>query len=302
MKVGVPTFGYQHFAPFVSQHAENGFFTANIGDNMQSIAVRLLLQRLGVPAEDIVSVNRDTLRDYAGPPVAVVMNGVFLDWSFPLPENVRPIFIGFNTNEQTIAKFRDFFAKNEPIGCRDRATADLFLEHRIQAHVTGCLTLSIPPRTRAPQAGKVLAIYGGVYNSGVGEFPASVLKGMPSEYFDSLQFVSQRIPCMDYPLSAARCLEIEKYTKNLLDYYAANAKLAITPLHHAATPCMALGIPVILCRKAFDPRFSYLAELLPIYTTDSFHTIDWNPSPIDVEPIRRRLEQLVRDSFRALSL
>ena len=54
MKIGVPVFGYQHFTALERHVAQHGYFSANLGDNMQSIAVRLLLQRLGVQAGDIV--------------------------------------------------------------------------------------------------------------------------------------------------------------------------------------------------------------------------------------------------------
>ncbi len=72
MKVGVLTFGYEGFEQFSRQVAERGFFTANLGDNMQSIAVGRALGQRGVGPERAVSIDRDTARHYDGPPIALV--------------------------------------------------------------------------------------------------------------------------------------------------------------------------------------------------------------------------------------
>lgn len=300
MKIGVPVFGYQNFEVFQQHVSSHGFFTANLGDNMQSIAIRLLLDKIGVPREDVISVNRDDLVNYSGPPVALIMNGVFLDWSFPPPPQVKPLFIGFNAPEATIIRFRDYFVAHQPIGCRDRATAELFAKYDVDAFVTGCLTLTIPARTATPEAGKVLVVYGGVYNSGVGDFPAAALKTMPSSYYDRMAYVFQRKPLVGHPITLQDCLQVERYANALLEHYARHASLVITPLHHAATPCMALGIPVIICRHAMDPRFSFLSEITRVYTPQTFDQIDWSPAAVDVEPIRRKLTQLVQAQIAAL--
>lgn len=293
MKVGVPVFGYQHFTTLERQVLEQGYFSANLGDNMQSIAVRLLLQRLGVGNEDIVSINRDTLATYDGPPAALVMNGAFSEWSFPTPPHIRPIFIGLCVAEETVVRFHEYFSRFQPIGCRDTHTKEIFDRHNISAFVSGCLTLTIPRRTQTKNARKVLIVYG----SGAGAFPSTVLKGMPAHLLDETEFIYQRIPLPHFPLNDTQCLEVEAYARGLLDRYAATARLVVTPLHHAATPCMALGIPVVICREQMDSRFSYLSQLTTIYTPETFGSIDWNPVPVDIEPVRHRLEALVAMSI-----
>ncbi len=289
MKIGVPVFGYQHFTNFERQVSEQGYFSANLGDNMQSIAIRLLLRRLGVPSEDIVSINRDTLASYEGPTAALVMNGAFSDWSFPTPPSIRPVFVGLCVSEQTVTRFHDYFSRYQPIGCRDVHTKEIFDRHDISAFVSGCLTLTIPRRAQTASADKVLVVYG----SGAGAFPSTVLEGMPAHLLEQTEFVYQRIPLPRFPLAEAQCLEVEAYARALLDRYAATAKLVVTPLHHAATPCMALGIPVVICREHMDSRFSYLSQFIPVNTPETFGSIDWNPTAVDIEPIRHRLEALV---------
>jgi hypothetical protein len=56
-----------------------------------------------------------------------------------------------------------------------------------------------------------------------------------------------------------------------------------------------MGIPVIVCRHDHDVRFSLLAGMMPIYTPDTMHTIDWNPAPVDVTDQRRRFIDTVAD-------
>lgn len=296
MKIGVLVFGYQKFDAMGKYIKDHGFFTANVGDNMQSLAIRMLLSRIGIKETDIISINRDELKEYSGPPVALVMNGVFYEWCFPLPSQIKPIFIGFHATESTILKNKKFFYENQPIGCRDRATADIFIRHGIAANVTGCLTLTVPRRERLPSKGKVLVVYGGGSQTIAGDFPAGVLQGMPAKYFNNLEFIYQRLPMFKHPLNEEHRMAIERYTASLLQYYAKNANLIITSLHHAAAPCIALGIPVIICRHAMDPRFSFLSEIIKVHTPDDFKHIDWNPVVANIEHIRKDLEELFSKS------
>lgn len=288
-RVGIVTFGYENFRPFAEQVAQQGFFSANVGDSMQSFAVRSLVRRLGVSPQDIVDVNRDTLRHYDGPPIRLVMNGVFYDWSFPTPPQVQPIFIGTCVKAATIERFQDYFRRHQPIGCRDRTTCDAFRAVGVDAFVSGCLTLTLPLRQAAPVDGQVLVVHG----SGAGQLPSAVLDHMPARVSGNCDFVFQRLPRFEHPLGERARTECERYAAALLDRFAASARLIVTPLHHAAAPCMAMGIPVIVCRTQNDPRFSFLGELTPIFTPDRFDDIDWDPKPVDLAPLRQHLTDLV---------
>jgi len=295
MKIGVPIFGYDndHFAVFEKRLKDHGYYTINLGDNMQSIAVRSVLERIGIEPEKIIPINRDRLRDYSGEPVRLIMNGVFLPQCFPISPKIHPIFIGFNAIEGVIPKNADYFRRYAPIGCRDTVTRDCFHAHGIEAYVTGCLTMALPPRLHTPTSTKLLVIYG----EGSGELPSTVLKHVPHNLLDTAEFISQRIPVMNYPMTEIQCLQVERHVKGLLQTYASRATHVLTPLHHAATPCMALGIPTIICRSHFDARFSYLKELVPVYTPDQFDQINWNPTPLDMTAIR---ENLVRTCARCV--
>jgi hypothetical protein len=123
---------------------------------------------------------------------------------------------------------------------------------------------------------------------------------MPPNLLQDAEFVSQRIPVFEFPLGTERRRQVERYAEVLLDYYSENAALVVTSLHHAAAPCMALGIPVILCRQQMDDRFSYLAEFARVHTPDNFDEIDWNPGPADMTSVRRSLELMVSERIRTL--
>lgn len=287
MKIGILTFGYQHFNPSLP-------FTANLGDNMQSIAVRRLLKKIKIPEASTVSINRDDLPNYSGPAAALIMNGVFYEHCFPLPPQVHPIFIGFCTRENVIIKNKEFFRQHAPIGCRDNSTAECFRTHGISAFVTGCLSMTIPERQTSVQANKVVVVLGGRSEDGESNFPTEVFKNIPPEYFNEMKFVYQRMPITEYPISESSSIQVEAYASKLLNYYSTHAKLIITPLHHATAPCLGLGIPVILCRHEMKFSFDYLSELLPVYTPDNFNSIDWEPKSIPMESIRQNLENLVQ--------
>jgi hypothetical protein len=118
-KFGVLSFGYQNFFAFEEKLQRFGAYDINLGDNAQSIAARDLLRELGIGDERIITVNRDTLARYAGPPCTLIMNAVFFQQSFPLPASIRPIFLGFQADEQVIKDNIALFKSHQPIGCRD---------------------------------------------------------------------------------------------------------------------------------------------------------------------------------------
>ena len=293
MKYGVLTFGYERFSSFQESLKTKGFYTSNLGDNMQSVAVRSLYNRLGITESDIVSINRDDMASYTGEPACLVMSGCFYEHSFPLPENIRPIFLGFQTHEAAVVSFKGFFKQHEPIGCRDEHTMQLFIDHDIKAFVSGCLTLSIAPRTATPNRPKALIIYG----AGSGSLPAQVFKHIPDTVLQTAEFVYQRLVQTRFPLSLADREKAETYAGNLLQDYQRRATLVITPLHHAATPCIASGIPVVICRRKRDSRFNFLEQMTPVYTPQDFAQIDWSPSPLAVHKIRDKLTAQVKTAI-----
>jgi hypothetical protein len=282
MKFGVLTFSYSEFAHFDRMLQDTGHYTVNLGDNAQSIATRHLYRSLGVDDADIVEVDRDTLRHYGGPECVLLMNAVFTETSFPIPDLITPIFVGFSSHDHVIAANRDYLKRHEPIGCRDIRTAELLRSHGVDAYVTGCVTLLLPRRTEIPASEKLLIVFGHY----AGTLPPSIMGHIPPELAETAEFVFHRMVVDRYPLPAEQQRMAERYENFLMSQFRQRATKVLTPLHHVAAPCLAMGIPVTLCRHDMDSRFDFLAKRIPIYTPDRFGEIDWNSPPPDFADVR----------------
>ena len=290
MKYGYLEFRYNNRRSFEASECELSDVTINIGDNIQSLAIRRLFNRLGIDDADIIGINRDDLPNYDGEPVMLIMNGRFNPHCFPLPPNIQPIFFGFNTSSiPLIRRNRAMLQKHQPIGCRDEDTKQLLLDQGIEAYVSGCLTLTLEKRTRTPENGKVVISYG----RGAGELPGSLLPCIPPNLLQDAALIYQREPVKVMPLGKAEIEEADAIARRLLDYYADTAKLVVTPLLHVASPCIGMGIPVIIARKDRNSRFTAINKLVPLHTPEHFRDINWSPVVVDVDSVKQAMTRIV---------
>lgn len=58
MKFGVLGFGYDRYELFAQQLERKGYYTVNLGDNTQSIAMRYVYRQAGISDEEMILVNR----------------------------------------------------------------------------------------------------------------------------------------------------------------------------------------------------------------------------------------------------
>jgi hypothetical protein len=289
MKYGYLEFRYNNRRGFKAGGGEPSDVTINIGDNIQSLAIRGLFNRLGIPDSDIVGINRDDLPNYNGESVMLLMNGCFYPHCFPLPPNIKPMFFGFNTDSAPmVRKHHAMFLRHQPIGCRDEATMRILLKQGIQAYVSGCLTLTFKKRPAQPEDGRVVIAYG----RGAGEFPGSLLPYMPPALLKDAVFVYQREPVKVMPLGPAEIEEADAIARRHVDFYVGKAALIVTPLLHVASPCLGMGIPVILARKDRNPRFTAINRLTPLYTPENFRLINWSPGVVDVQPVQQAMTRI----------
>lgn len=285
MKYGALVFSYTGSTKFAEEAEKDGFFSINVGDYMQTLAALNFYETLGIPEDQVIRVDRDTLSEYDGEPVSLLMNGCFYNRCFPLPKNVKPVFVGFQAAEGVIATQREELKRHEPIGCRDIATMELMKKYDIDAYVTGCMTMTFKPRGKTPKNGRVFLVYGSL----AGLFPSAVLPLMPDELLEKVEMVYQRMIVTEFPLGEAMRRSVENYVRSLLDTYRRRATLVVTPLHHAATPSMAMGIPVVLCRKRHSDRFSYLDTFTNVYYSSAFSEIKWDVPALDMSGIQSKL-------------
>lgn len=286
MKFGYPEFRYGN-----DLKRKN----VNVGDNIQSLAIRALYDQLQIPAHQVVGIDRDSLPAYRGEPVKLIMNGCFHDDCFPLPPQIHPIFFGFNAEtESVITKNRALFEKHQPIGCRDMATKQMLEKHKISAYVTGCTTLTFRRRDGVgANATPVIA-----FGSGPGALPSPLLQKIPKSILERARLVYQREAVQKTPLNDSEVNRLEGMAAAYLDIYRNQTSLVITPLLHVASPCLALGVPVILARRDRGHRFSAIDRLLPVYTPDDFNAIDWNPSPPDLRILRGAMVNAAAELLR----
>lgn len=291
MKFGVLTFGYNSFSSFNNTLTAKGYYDTNLGDNAQSIAIRNVYRHFGVRDDQMISINRDLLPRYNGEKAVLIMNGVFFKPTFPIPDRITPIFVGFHASEAAITEQVEFLKRHQPIGCRDEWTTSRLKSLGIEAFTTGCLTLTLPKRDQKPKVEKLLIVYG----SGAGRLPMAAFKAIPDHLLASADLIYHRLPHVKFPLTATMTDEAEQYEQALFDRYCNDATLVLTPLHHVAAPCMAFGIPVVICREQNDARFSTLETLTPIYTPEQIPQINWNPEPVDIRGVQNSLLQHVRE-------
>jgi len=292
MKAGVLHFSYARFRQFEKQLRSDGVFSVNLGDYMQTLAMRAMWRRLGVSDDEVIAVDRDGLAEYDGPEVLLPLNAVLYERSLPLPPAIRPVMVGVNAKKSVIDRHRDFFARHAPIGCRDTATAGHLNEIGIDAFVTGCLTLSFDPRGVGEHGDRIMAVFG----EGSGRLPVGALTEIPVSMHDRVDLVYQRHPMTRMPLSPNDCEAMEALAAALLARYRRDAARVVTPLHHAATPCIASGIPVTICRQRWDDRFSQLIKIVPVHVAPDFQSIDWDAPAPDVNAIRQAQSQAFKAS------
>ncbi len=264
----------------------------NVGDNIQSLAAKQFLPKVDV------FLNRERLGEYKGDPVSLIMNGWFTHniHNWVPSEDIDPVFVSFHMNNTAAPAMLSekgiaYLKKHEPIGCRDQFTADTLKAKGIDAHFTGCLTLTldsykvddsergddiyiVDPLYSYPRPEKIFyntkATIKNILNGSAFQLNKKNkhLKNFISqEVLNTAEFINQEPPSNKYS-------DEEKFemAETLLNKYA-RAKLVITSRIHCALPCLALGTPVIFV-NGFDSfvdscRFDGILELFNRIDIDS---------------------------------
>lgn len=196
-----------------------------------------------------------------------------------------------------MARHAQYLKRYEPIGTRDRGTAQFLSSLGIRAEVTYCLSLSFPSRARAPANGKVIIV------------DASDIK-IPGV----LSRKAIRLTNEFFYFPGARDAAKLQYARELIEFYRDTASLVITTRLHCALPCIAMGIPVVFFGDRADYRTSIVSDIGGTIYRKRLHRkdlvgrigraldpVDWSPKPLDVSPVRERLLQAVSTRMEAVS-
>jgi hypothetical protein len=265
----------------------------NIGDDIQSIAAADRLPRVDL------YVDRERLDAVEGPsPVGMIMNAWFLQGRhWPPSDFLRPIFVGFHVTESRrdlIAQHTNYLKKYEPIGVRDKGTAEFLSSLGVQTEVTYCLTLTFPSRVRAPENGKVLII--------------------DASHINIPRTIRRKAVRLTHSVGGVRDSTKLLYARELIEFYRDTASLVITTRLHCALPCIAMGIPVIFFGDPADYRTRIVADIGGTIYSRRLHEksvvgrtvgwavnrVDWSPQPIDISPHRERLLRAVSTRLDAV--
>ncbi|MFC1827294.1 polysaccharide pyruvyl transferase family protein [Thermodesulfobacteriota bacterium] len=168
-----------------------------------------------------------------------------------------------------------YLKKNEPIGCRDDHTAMNLKKLGIRSYLNGCTTLTLPKRPNNYDCKKVYCI--DVYDE--------VFDFMP----DSIKSRCENRTHIFRPMSHDNAMQ---YAENLLNEYRENASLIVTSRMHCAVPCVAMGIPTIFVNRSYSYRFSWLEDIIDVYTPDRYNLIDWSPKEIDCEKLKSAMKRI----------
>ncbi len=278
------------------------YSTNNLGDEIQSIAAEQHLPNINRRFE------RDTLAaQHLEYPHLLVMNGWFSHFPYtclPTADKIIPVFFGFHISNWNIPYrnyfFSDaiieYFKNHEPIGCRDKKTANLLQSHGVDAFYSKCPTLTFPKRKSEPKNPKT--------------FIVDLDKEIPIP-----QKVAKNAIYLSHSTNNLTLSTEDRFfiANKLLDTYRNEAGLVITSRLHAALPCIAMGIPVIFFGNPKDYRTSIISDIglkihpnfmsIPLFPKFArkhfkrfsifrklsyflyyfFHKIDWNPKIVEFE-------------------
>ncbi len=273
-------YGYLSFGRNPAQSRDQ---YGNLGDWYQSFAVRELLRKTGVPESQIVPVDRTDIATFRGEKTRLVLQGCFLHMKgapvFPVSENLDPCFFGFHCLSALDRKGICALPDDLLIGCRDEATFRRVQKLGKRAFLSGCLSLTLDRRPAAPENGKVFLV----------DAPRGIEQYLPASLRERTEYISQSFQLRREWSDRETHEKLRQKAEETLKRYRDEASLVVTSRLHAASPCIALGVPVVLARGYFDERYTWIDKFLPLYTPDRFGEIDWNVQAPDVEAHKKRV-------------
>lgn len=255
----------------------------NIGDSIIDLAMRGIYHDMGISDDALVPINVNNLSTYNGEPVIFpLVKGYphFPRLSEAFSDKVHPIFLSFALFGTLDPADVSYLKKYEPIGCRDAYTLEQMQAYGISAYLNGCITICFPRakgRVAHSPNKKIFLV----------DIEPELEPYIPSEL---LQKSVRETHAIEGDLQTSTLIEAER----MLSQYREDAELVITSRLHAAVPCLAMGIPVILAKNIYSSRFTWLDRLMPVYCLKQYGEIDWHPQPVDLEHLKTQVLDLAK--------
>ena len=268
----------------------------NLGDPIQSYAVKLLYKEMGIDDADIIPVPRYDMRNYAGEECICVVNTcstyeelAYDSYFMPPNDKIHAIPFSLHINRDIPEEEKEFYRNCNDVGCRDVYTDQLLTKLGVNSYLTGCLTLTFPRRSREldKEAKNVFLI------DVKSDFKRLIPKHILDDSIELSSIVRFPINTKANRMTDDEAYEFHRQGEERIELLKNSARLVITSRLHVASPCLAMGIPVILTKH--DDRFGFIDCFINAYTNWDTDCIDWNPTPIDIEKEKKRIKEAFFD-------
>lgn len=274
----------------------------NYGDPIQSYAVKNLYREMGIKEEDIIPVPRYDIANYDGEECVCVVNcaSIYEEQTYdvhfmPPSSKIHAIPMSMHIHRPLPKDELEYYRTCGGVGCRDVSTMHRLQELGIQAYLTGCLTITLPRRNfiQEKNADKIYLI----------EVPDEVMDYMPEcikkEGIELSNIARYQSGGGVERMSVEETYEFHEAAEKRIELLRDTAKLVVTSRLHIASPCLAMGIPVILTMGHLGERFGYIDRLMPLYSQEQYANIDWNPKPVYFEDIKKIIKDYFFDKVRS---
>ncbi len=302
----------------------------NIGDYIQSLAAKQFLNN----QENPYLISRESLNDYDGEQVKLIMNGWFLmnGQNFPPSNKIKPLLVSHHINISVHSYFKEekvinFYKKNEPIGCRDYFTLEFLESLGVKCYYTGCLTLTLSEKYKSdkkndhiyfvdPRYKKVEGFFADVSRLYILATKFSTISTIRSRYIRSNNKKSWR-KTLDFYQTFSQLFEDKVlreaiYIKHYIpaskfnddsEIFAhaeellrkyASAKYVVTSRIHCALPSISLGTPTLYIDIPNDHDISS-CRLNGI--KDFFHIIHTNVKKISCDLLKNSEKFTIKSTF-----
>ncbi|MBE5935333.1 MAG: hypothetical protein E7262_06025 [Lachnospiraceae bacterium] len=242
----------------------------NFGDPLQNIMIKDLYKKMGINDSEIYVLNNYELTTYDGEYLILPINHVYnKNLNRYISPKIIPVFIGLNRDVFAITEEEiKYLQRHSPVGCRDEVTFNYMRDRGVKCYLNGCLTITLDKRNKEPQEEKVFVI----------DAPEFIDKVMPNDI--KAKAVYMQNACFGTYYEITKGSTLEEITRKRYNQLKEEATLVITSRLHIASPCIAMGIPVILARDEVDYRYSWIDKYIPIYTEKDINMINWKPIAI----------------------
>lgn len=256
----------------------------NMGDKLQFLSIDYIYSQMNILADEVVKIESKQVQTYNGEEYLLLpinfslFSRIFMcEDKISISPKIIPVYIGAYIGYYEERYFNDYnlsyLKRYSPIGCRDEQTVQILRRWGIEAYLSGCVTHLLP--------------FSGVKGDTVFfiDVPYGVKNYIPANILCNGKFLSNQFY---YPADAPQ-EETEKIIKMHYRKLRDEARLVVTSRLHVASPCMAMGIPVILVKENVDSRFSWLDKYIPLYDKSQWDQINWEPNPVEYEEHKRKM-------------